>query len=74
MAKKNQHVVPLGNGWAVKSEGATSATIITSKQSDAILVARDIARDNHVELIVHGRNGRIRERNSYGNDPNPPRG
>lgn len=74
MAKNNQHVVPLGNGWAVKGEGAARATVITSKQSDAISVARDIAKNNSSELIVHGRNGRIRERNSYGNDPNPPKG
>ncbi len=71
MASKNQHVVPLGNGWAVTSEGAGRATVITTKQSDAITVARDIARNNCSELIVHGKNGKIRERNSYGNDSNP---
>jgi hypothetical protein len=74
MSKKNQHVVPLGNGWAVKSAGAERATVITTKQSDAISAARDIARNNHSELIVHGRDGKIRERNSYGNDAYPPKG
>ena len=74
MAKRNQHVVPLGNGWAVKAEGAGRATEITSKQSDAISVARDIAKNNNSELIVHGKDGKIRERNSYGNDPHPPKG
>lgn len=74
MSKKNQHVVPLGNGWAVKSAGAERATVITTKQSDAISRARDIARNNHSELIVHGRDGKIRERNSYGSDPHPPKG
>ena len=68
MANKNQHVVPLGNGWAVKSEGAGRATVITTKQSDAITVARDIAKNNSSDLIVHGKNGRIRERNSYGTE------
>lgn len=70
MAKKNQHIVPLGNGWAVKSAGADKATIITTKQSDAISVGRTIARNNHTELIVHGRDGKIRGRNSYGNNSN----
>lgn len=65
MSKKNQHIVPLGNGWAVKSAGAERATIITTKQSDAITVGRTIARNNHTELIVHGKDGKIRERNSY---------
>ena len=71
---KNHHVVPLGNGWAVQREGARQATVITSKQSDAIAVARDLARKNHSELIIHGRNGKIRARNSYGTDPHPPKG
>jgi len=74
MAKKNQHVVPLGNGWAVKSEGANRATVITTKQSDAINAAKTIAKNNETELIIHGRDGKIRERNSYGNDPHPPKG
>lgn len=74
MASKNQHVVPLGNGWAVKSEGAGRVTVITTKQSDAITVARDIARNNSSELIVHGKDGKIRERNSYGNDQHPFKG
>ncbi len=65
MAKKNQHVVPLGNGWAVKKAGASKATVITTKQSDAITVARELARTNSVELIIHGRDGKIRERSSY---------
>ncbi len=74
MAKRNQHVVPLGNGWAVKAAGAERATVITTKQSDAIIAARTIARNNNTELIVHGRDGKIRERNSYGIDHNPPKG
>ncbi|HMG68683.1 MAG TPA: DUF2188 domain-containing protein [Chitinophagaceae bacterium] len=74
MAKKNQHVVPLGNGWAVKSEGSSRVTVIITTQSDAIEAAKSIAKNNETELIIHGRNGQIRERNNYGNDPNPPKG
>lgn len=69
MAKKNQHVVPLGNGWAVKAAGAKHATVITTKQSQAISYARSIAKNSHADLIVHGRNGRIRERSRYSNNP-----
>nr|WP_317049978.1 DUF2188 domain-containing protein [Clostridium neonatale] len=36
--------------------------------------AREIAQNQKSEVIVHGRNGRIRQKNSYGNDPFPPRG
>ena len=65
MAKKNQHVVPLGNGWAVKREGSGRFTIITETQKEAITVAREIARNNKSELVIHGRDGKIRDKDSY---------
>ena len=34
----------------------------------------EAAKKSKSELFVHGRDGRIRERNSYGNDPYPPKG
>jgi hypothetical protein len=73
MAKKNQHVIPLGNGWAVKGDGNKNFTIITETQKDAITVAREIARNNKSELLIHGRNGMIREKDSYGYVPTPPK-
>jgi hypothetical protein len=73
MGKKNQHVVPLGNGWAVKGEGNTRFTIITEIKKDAVEAAREIARNNHSELVIHGRDGRIQDKDSYGNDPLPPK-
>jgi hypothetical protein len=69
---KNQHVVPHGKDWAVKGEGNEKATIITDTQSEAIEKAKEIAKNQESELFIHGRNGQIRERNSYGNDPFPP--
>ena len=69
MANNNQHVVPLGGGWAVKAEGTKRITVITTKQSEAISYAKRIAKSKKSALIVHGRNGRIRERSSYGNNP-----
>ena len=73
MAKRNQHVVPLGNGWAVKGEGSKKFTVITETQRDAITVARGIAKNNRSEIVIHGKDGRIRDKDSYGNDPNPPK-
>ena len=40
----------------------------------AIEAARSIAQNQHSELLIHGRNGEIRERDSFGGDPFPPRG
>lgn len=71
---KNQHVVPHENGWAVKGAGNTKATVVTPTQREANKVATEIAKNQGSEVLIHGENGRIRERNSYGNDPYPPRG
>lgn len=43
-------------------------------QREAIGIARGIAQNQKTEMLIHGENGRIRERNSYGNDPHPPKG
>jgi hypothetical protein len=74
MAKKNQHVVPLGGGWAVKGEGNNKFTVITDTKHKALIIARDIAKNNKSELIIHGKNGKIMEKNTYGKDPYPPKG
>ena len=72
--KKNQHVVPSGNNWAVRGAGNGKATKIVSTQSEAIQIAKDIAINQKSEMIVHRPNGQIREKNSYGSDKFPPRG
>lgn len=76
MAKgKNQFVTPHPNGgWQVKGAGNTKATARVSTQGEAIKVAREIARNQGSELVICRPNGRIRDKNSYGNDPFPPRG
>ena len=74
MAKKNQHVVPHPQGWAVKGAGNQRASSVHSTQREAIVVARETARNQGSEMFIHGGNGRIRERNTYGNDPYPPKG
>ena len=71
---RNQHVVPHPSGWAVKSAGGQKATAVYETQAQAIGRAREIARNQESELLIHGRNGQIRERDSYGNDDFPPRG
>lgn len=69
MSGKNQHVVPHANGWAVQGAGNSRATAVHSTQAEATAHARSIARNQQSELLIHGRNGQIRERDSYGNDP-----
>ena len=66
---KNQHVVSLGNRWAVKEEGAAEPFAVFKTQSEAWEKAKSIARKERSEALLHGRDGRIRERNTYGHDP-----
>lgn len=74
MSEKSQHVVPRGNKWSVRRTGSSRASGTYATQEEAISKAREIARSQGTELYIHGRDGRIRERNSYGGDPHPPKG
>jgi hypothetical protein len=70
----NQHVVPVGHRWAVRGEGNKRLTSIHDTQNQAIDAGREIARNQRSELLIHGEDGRIRERDSHGHDPYPPKG
>jgi uncharacterized protein YdaT len=74
MSKRGQHVFPSGEKWSVRKAGAARASGTYGTQSEAIDKAREIARNQQTELYIHGRDGRIRERSSYGGDPSPPKG
>lgn len=74
MSGKNQHVVPHQGGWAVKGAGNGRATSVHSTQKGAIEAARGLARKQESELVIHGVDGRIRDKDSYGNDSFPPKG
>jgi uncharacterized protein YdaT len=73
MSKKNVHVVPRDGGWAVQKEGNQRASKVTTTQKEAIGVGREMAKNERSELVVHGQDGRIRQKDSFGNDPNPPK-
>ena len=70
---KNQHVVKHPEGWAVRGAGNSRATRVTDTQREAIDIAQNIARNQQSDTKVHGRDGKIRSGNSYGNDPHPPK-
>ena len=74
MSKKGQHVVPAASGWSVRRAGSARASSTHATQQAAIAAATVIARNQRTELYIHGSDGRIRERNSYGGDPHPPKG
>jgi hypothetical protein len=71
---KRIHVVPHGRGWATRREGAFDVESRHRTQSTAQEHARAAARREGGEVIVHRPDGRIRDADSYGSDPFPPRG
>ena len=74
MSKKNIHVTHRADGsWAVIGEGDARASSLHDTQRDAIQAARHIAVNNQSELVIHDRKNRIRDKDSFGPDPDPPR-
>ena len=75
MSRKSEiHVVPhKDGGWATKKSGASRVGSRHSTQRDAIERARDQAIRDRTEVVIHRPNGKIRDKDSYGNDPYPPR-
>ncbi len=71
MSKKNFHVVRLGKGWSVKSDGRVLSSHDTQENAANSAVIR--AKRVKSEVVIHGRDGKIRSKDSYGNDPFPPR-
>lgn len=60
------HVIPKNGRWAVAQEGAKGVQTF-STQREAIAKARVLVRKRSSgQLVVHGRNGRIRESDTYG--------
>lgn len=71
---KNQHVVPSKNGgWNVKGAGNKKATSHYATQKEATEKAEQIAKNQRSDTKIHGKDGKIRAGNSYGNDPFPPK-
>lgn len=70
--KKNQHVTPKNGAWQVIGAGNSKATKLFNTQTNAINYAKTIAQHEESEVVIHRPNGKIRDCDSYGNDPHPP--
>ena len=72
---KQIHIVHQDDQWKIKQDGAKHSSGNFPTQKEAIERGRDLAIKQGKELTIHRKdNGRIREKNSYGNDPYPPKG
>jgi len=57
------------NGWQAKVAGNNRASKVCSTQAECREYGIGLAKKLSAEFTLHGENGRIREKNSYGNDP-----
>lgn len=74
MPKTTQHVVPSPKGgWNVKKGGAEKATKNFGTKNKAVDYAKGVAKNQDAELVIHGKDGKIQNPNSYGHDPCPPK-
>lgn len=73
MAKKKFHSVPWDKNWAVKKEGVTKPVSVHHTQSASEDKTRRLAKQAEVEAVYHNRYGIIKDKDSFGNDPNPPK-
>ena len=74
MARDEHHVVPNPNGgWDVKRNNAQRSSLQAETKAEAVRAGWQISRNQGTEFIIHGKDGRIQNPDSHGNDPCPPR-
>jgi len=73
MVRKERHVVPNPEGgWDSKKNNAQRASKHFETKKEALEWSREKAKEENSELIPHGKDGKIQNPSSYGNDPCPP--
>lgn len=70
MSNRNVHTVHNEKGW---TENSNRTLGYYETKAEAQAAGREKAINNGSEHIIHGLDGKIQNKNSYGNDPCPPR-
>ena len=72
---KSHHVVHNPEGsWDIKKAGSSRSSAHTENKQDAVDKARQISQNQGTELFIHGKDGKIQQKDSHGNDSFPPKG
>ena len=70
---KNQHVVPYQKDGLCEEKKMKKSLLLTTHKHKLIQRAKEIAVNQHSEVVIHRSDGTIRDKDSYGNDPCPPK-
>lgn len=74
MAKGDVSTYHENGEWKSKIEGSSRAAHVGGTKAEQQAVGRQMAQERGVEHTIKRMDGTIGEKNSYGNDPRPPRG
>lgn len=70
MKRRIYHVTPDEGDWKVKESGAERAVKILEDKSDAVQLAKDLAKSAGLgQVIIHKSDGTIQTEHTYGQDP-----
>jgi hypothetical protein len=69
-----RHVVKHDDSWAVRVAGSSRVSSTHDTQQQAIDRARAQAIAEKGQVLIHDREGKIRDERTYRSDPFPPRG
>ena len=71
--RKEYHVIKDEKGWKVIKNNSSRASARASTKEEALKKATSLSKTAKAELIIHGKDARIQNANSFGNDPHPPK-
>ena len=76
MARNAQvSVEPRPDGrWAVQTDGKQRAYRVKDRKTEAVSIARSVAKNKGTELVIKDERGRATSKDSHGNDPRRIRG
>ena len=73
MGKPGVETYHEGDQWKSRRQGSSRAFAVGGTKEEQSTVGRSAAKRDGVEHTIKKMDGTIGEKNSYGNDPNPPR-
>lgn len=73
MTKKNIHTTFKDGEWHSKKEGQDKPLSSHRTKEAAEKASVRQAKKDEVEHVIHGKDGKIQDKDSYGKDPNPPK-
>lgn len=59
------HVIPYNDGWGVMKADADQPSVVLPTKQEAVTRGREIARNQHGKLVIHGQDGMVQESYSY---------